>query len=258
MIFCDTHAHLYAEEFNADRDEMIHRAIDHHVEYLFLPNIDSTLDEAMMQLADKYPGNCFPMMGLHPTSVKQNYREELQRVKDNFKKYPGRFAAIGEVGIDLYWDKTFAAQQEEVLGEQIELAIEYDLPLVIHTRNSFDETVTILKKYEGKTRGIFHCFGGNIRQAEEAVSLGFRLGIGGIITYKNSGLQQVVKEVALENLVLETDAPYLTPVPYRGQRNESSYIPYIAEKIAELKNVRLDIVAETTTRTALDLFRIKK
>lgn len=254
MVFCDTHAHLYAEEFDGDRDAMIQRALDAGVKYLFLPDIDSAFTKPMLDLVSRYPEHCFPMTGLHPTSVKENFRDELKIIESNLEDLTMKFYAIGEIGIDLYWDKTYSAEQEKAFRRQVELSIKHNLPVVIHTRNSFDVTSSILEDYRGKARGIFHCFSGNVLQAKTAVDLGYLLGIGGIITFKNSGLKEVVESIPLENLVLETDAPYLAPVPYRGKRNESSYIPVIAAKVAELKNTDLEKVAEVTTRNALLLF----
>ncbi len=257
MIFCDTHAHLYAEEFDADRDLVIHRALDAGIKYLFLPAIDQLYFQRMLDLVSRYPENCFPMIGLHPTSVKGDYLEELRMVREKVNDPEYHFYAIGEIGIDHYWSTTFSVQQEDAFRQQVDLSIIANLPLIIHTRNSFDLTIGILEEYKNKVRGIFHCFGGSVAQAERAIDLGFKLGIGGILTYKNSGLQKVVEATDLKHMVLETDAPYLTPVPHRGQRNESCYIPYIAAKIAEIKNLPLETVADITTQSSLDLFRIK-
>jgi TatD DNase family protein len=258
MIFVDTHTHLYLEEFDSDRDNIVRNAIHNGVKYFFLPNIDSSSIEGMMALSDSFPGHCFPMMGLHPTSVKSNYKEEITIAEKHLSFSVKRFYAIGEIGIDLYWDKTFSKEQYVAFTIQLDWAVKYDLPVVIHTRNSFDVAIDIIeKKNDPAIRGIFHCFGGSIKQAEKAIELGFLLGIGGIITYRNSGLQKVVEVIDLEHLVVETDAPFLPPVPYRGQRNESSYIPVIAEKVAEIKNTSITEVAEITTRNALKLFNIK-
>jgi TatD DNase family protein len=257
MVFTDTHTHLYAEEFDNDRDAMIHRAIEQNVSHLFLPAIDSKYHDKMLHVVGKYPEICFPMMGLHPTSVKENYQEELNIVSDYLSKPGLQFRAIGEVGIDLYWDKTFETEQRMAFRQQIELALKYNLPLVIHTRNSMDIALTMIEaNHNLNLRGVFHCFSGNIEQAEKAVALGFMLGIGGVITYKNSGLQTVVEHIPLEHLLLETDAPWLPPVPHRGQRNEPAYIPIIANKIAEIKRVSLAEVAETTTGNAVRLFGV--
>ena len=258
MIFTDTHTHLYAEEFDADRDQVVQNAIDKGVNYLFLPNIDRKYFPEMMDLCLRHPDHCFPMIGLHPTSVKSNYQDELDFITEKLTRTDYKFYAIGEMGMDLYWDKTFAEEQAVALNVQLDLALKYHLPVVIHTRNSFQEVILILEeKKSTHLSGVFHCFGGSVDQAKKAIGLGFFLGIGGIITYKNSGLQKVIVEVGLENLILETDSPWLTPVPYRGQRNESSFIPIIAQKIAEIKNIPVEEVARITTENALKLFNRK-
>lgn len=257
MIFVDTHTHLYLEEFDNDRENVVRNALQKGVNYFFLPNIDSRSIDGMMDLSGKFPDHCFPMMGLHPTSVKANYREELAIVEGHLSSPEKRFSAIGEIGIDLYWSREFEDNQLSAFGFQLDLAVKYNLPVVIHTRNSFEQAVNVIEeKKSPEIRGIFHCFGGSLKQAEKAIDLGFLLGIGGIITYKNSGLQEVVEKVGLEHMVLETDAPFLSPVPYRGQRNESGYIPLIAQKIAEIKKTDLSEVAEKTTKNAFKLFNI--
>ena len=256
MIFVDTHTHLYLDEFDNDREQVVRNAIDKGVKYIFLPNIDSSSIEGMMDLSDKSPGHCFPMMGLHPTSVKANYQEELALVEEHLSSSGNRFYSLGEIGIDLYWSREFESCQLSAFSFQLDLAVKYNLPVVIHTRNSFEQAVNVIEeKNNPAIRGVFHCFGGSLKQAEKAIELGFLLGIGGIITYKNSGLQKVVEMVGLEHLVLETDAPFLPPVPYRGQRNESKYIPVIAQKIAEIKGTSIDEVAQITTSNALKLFK---
>jgi TatD DNase family protein len=252
-MFIDTHTHLYSEEFDADRYDRINDAISKSVTKFFMPNVDSSTIEGMLQLEVHFPDQCFPMMGLHPCSVKQNYREELAVIKKWLDTR--RFSAIGEIGIDLYWDKTFIKEQELAFREQIYWALEYNYTMVIHCRNAFDEIFSILKSYEKLPKGIFHCFSGDFIQAEKILSLGnFKLGIGGVVTFKNSGLDKVVEQIPLHDLVLETDAPYLAPVPHRGKRNESAYIPLIAEKIAQLKNISVEEVAEITTRNAIEIF----
>ncbi len=256
MIFADSHTHLYLEDFNADREEMVRRAVDAGVRYLFLPNIDSASHSSLKEMADRYTGTCFPMMGLHPTSVKGNFREEMEEMESALMSDPTRFCAIGEIGIDLYWDQQFRKEQEEVFARQIDLAMKFELPVVIHTRNSYDVAAGIIaERMKPGLKGVFHCFSGNIRQAQQAISLGFYLGIGGVVTFNNSGLQKVVETISLEHLVLETDAPFLAPVPFRGKRNESAYIPYIAQKVAELKRCPIEEVAEITTRNTLALFK---
>lgn len=255
MIFTDTHTHLYADEFEADIEEVVQRAYAQQVNYLFLPAIDKAYNERLVALCEKYPSSCFPMIGLHPGSVKEGNDEEMNEVYNWIEKR--KFCAIGEIGIDLYWDKTFFQQQQDIFKKQLDLAVKYGLPVVIHSRNSFEEIWRIMEKYNNTSlTGIFHCFSGNMDQAKRVISKGFKIGVGGVVTYKKSGLQDIVAAVDLSNLVLETDSPYLSPFPYRGKRNESSYIPLIAAKIAELKNISIEEVAETTTKTALQLFGI--
>lgn len=256
MIFIDTHTHLYLEEFDIDRDEMIQRALENGIKYLLLPNIDTTSIDGLFELCSKYPENCFPMLGLHPTSVDENYRNELDKIEKAFTK--NKYCAIGEAGIDLYWDKTYKKEQENAFRIQIEMSLNQDLPLVIHSRESFDEIFTILEDYRHKgLKGVFHCFIGSKEQADYAIGLGFKLGIGGVVTFKNSGLNKVVSQIDLSHIILETDSPFLTPTPFRGKRNESAYIKIIAEKIAELKNINLDTVATITTANAIELFKLK-
>lgn len=255
MQFIDTHTHLYLEEFDTDRGEMINRALLAGVGTFLLPNIDRASLPALLSLCDAWPGNCLPMIGLHPTSVKEDYRDELAMVDQQLKER--KFFAIGEIGIDLYWDKTHLEQQQIVFRHQLKLAKTLQLPVAIHMRNSFEQVYAILREEAGPgLRGVFHCFSGNIQQAKKVTDLGFLLGIGGVVTFKNSGLQEVIKETGLEHLVLETDAPFLAPDPFRGKRNESSYIPLIAEKIASLKNVPLAEVAAITTANARELFNL--
>lgn len=257
MHFTDSHTHLYADEFDNDRSAMMLRAQQQDVRYLFLPAIDSMYHGKMLQVCREYAGLCYPMMGLHPTSVKENYLDELKLVSGYLEKPELKFYAIGEVGIDLYWDKTHEAAQRMAFNLQLDLAIKYDLPVVIHTRNSMEIALGMVEdRHDPKLRGVFHCFSGNSGNAARAVRLGFMLGIGGVVTYKNSGLQTVVEHTALEHLLLETDAPWLPPVPHRGQRNEPAYIPLIAQKIAEIKHVSLEKVAEITSENALRMFGI--
>jgi TatD DNase family protein len=254
MFLTDTHTHLYLEEFDEDRKEMIERALDNDVKCLLLPNIDSSSINGMMQLCKQFPSNCFPMMGLHPTSVKENYQEELDLVEDWIKKE--KFYAIGEIGIDLYWDKTFQQEQEIAFVYQIELAIKHQFPIVIHMRDSFDEVYTVVKNYASpELKGVFHCFTGTLEQAQKIIDLNFKLGIGGVVTFKNSGLDKVVEKIDMKHLLLETDSPFLTPVPHRGKRNETAYVRFVAEKIASIKNIPLEQVAEITTSNANQLFK---
>jgi TatD DNase family protein len=255
MILIDTHCHLYAEEFATDIDEVIKRATAEGVDKFYLPAIDSTTHMQMIALEENYPGKCIAMMGLHPCYVKENYLNELQLVKDWLAKK--KFAAIGEIGLDFYWDKTFVTEQHDAFRQQMELALQYKLPIVIHTRKAMPETIATVKEYAAKgVTGIFHCFGGNYKEAVEIIDMGFYLGIGGVLTYKNAGLVEVIEKIDLKYLVLETDAPYLTPAPFRGKRNESSYLKYVIEKLAQIKNVPLRDVAAITTANAQKIFEV--
>ncbi|MCD4744762.1 MAG: TatD family hydrolase [Bacteroidales bacterium] len=255
-MLTDTHTHLYLKEFNDDREQIIQKAIDGNVKNMLLPNIDSSSVEDLLDLCRNHPDNCFPMIGLHPGSVKHNYKEELKNTEDWLYKH--KFYAIGEIGIDLYWDKTFAKEQEYVFRYQVEMAKANNLPIVIHSRNSFDEIYKILNEIKSpELKGVFHCFTGNIEQSNKIINIGFKLGIGGVITFKNSGLDKVIQQTDLKHILLETDSPYLTPVPYRGKRNESSYIYYIAEKIAAIQNTTIENVANITTNNAIRLFKFK-
>jgi len=256
-MFTDTHAHLYLKTFDGDRDRMIRRALDRDVTRIFLPNIDTgTLDD-MLALADTYPGSCFPMMGLHPTSVRENYLSDLGEIRNFLDRKD--VIAIGETGIDLYWDKTYLSQQVESFRTQISWARERGLPLVIHARESFSEIFQILDQTAGRNlRGVFHSFTGNLEELEKALSYGFMIGINGIVTFKNSGLDRIVSEIPLDRLLLETDAPFLAPVPYRGKRNESSYLLEVALKVAEIHQLTHEEIGRITTRNAEDLFRINR
>ena len=252
-MIIDTHCHLYLDEFKNDITEVMKRAEDAGVHKFYLPAIDSTEIENMLLLESKFPGKCFAMMGLHPCSVKENYQAELTIVEDWFAKR--KFAAVGEIGLDFYWDKTFEKQQYEAFQKQIELSLQYNLPIVIHTRNAMQETIDVVKEYvQAGVKGIFHCFGGTIENAKEIIAAGFYLGIGGVLTYKKSGLAEVLEQIDLKHMVLETDSPYLTPVPFRGKRNESSYLKYIVEKLALIKNISVDEVAAVTTANAEKIF----
>ncbi len=252
-MFIDTHTHLYSEEFKTDIAAALQKAIDAGVEKFFLPNIDSSSVAGMHTLCNKYPQHCFPMMGLHPCSVKENYKEELA-IAYNYLQSK-KYVAVGEIGIDLYWDKTFFNQQVEAFETQINWALEFNLPIVIHCRNSFDEIFEVLTRFKKLPKGIFHCFSGNAEQAQKIIdTTNFKLGIGGVITFKNSGLDKVIENIDLKHLVLETDSPYLAPAPYRGKRNESAYIPLIAAKVAEVKKCSLLEVASITTANAKEIF----
>jgi TatD DNase family protein len=256
MKLIDTHTHLYVNEFVSDIDEVVKRANAEGVEKFYLPAIDSSETEALLALEKRYPDRIFAMAGLHPCSVKENFNEELDKVEAQLLQR--EFAAIGETGLDFYWDKTFMEQQYQSLEKHIHWAIQYKRPLVIHTRNSMQETIDFVKKFKGQGLfGVFHCFSGSVQHAKEIIDTGFLLGIGGVLTFKNSGLAVVIKDVDLEYLVLETDSPYLAPVPFRGKRNESSYIKYVAMKLAHIKNISVEIVARQTTENAEVLFSPK-
>lgn len=254
-MLIDTHCHLYLEEFKSDISEVITRAETEGIEKFYLPAIDSSEISNMVKLETLYPGKCFAMMGLHPCSVKENYLDELEIVNDWLSKRT--FAAIGEIGLDFYWDKTFVKQQYAAFRIQIEWSLHYNLPIVIHTRNAMQETIDVVKEYVPKgARGIFHCFGDSYQRAVEITNAGFTLGIGGVLTYKKSGLAEVLEKIDLKNIVLETDSPYLTPVPHRGKRNESSYLKYVVNKLAEIKKVSPEEVAAITTGNAEKIFGI--
>jgi TatD DNase family protein len=253
-IFTDTHTHLYDEQFDEDRAGIIQKALDAGVSKMYLPNCDSSTIPPMMAMARQWPEYCLPMMGLHPCYVKENYKEELRIAEDWLKKE--KFHAVGEIGLDYYWDKTFVAEQKTAFNLQMDWALEHDLPIVIHTRESMSDGIDMVrKKQNGKLRGIFHCFGGSLEEARQITGLGFHLGIGGVVTFKKSTLPEVLADIALEHIVLETDAPYLAPVPYRGKRNESAYIPLIGTKIAEIKQCSPEEVARVTSANAQHIFR---
>ena len=249
----DTHCHLYGKDFAADIREVIQRAENEGVQRFYLPAIDSEVIDAMLQLEVDFAGKCFAMMGLHPCSVKEDYEKELELVNEWLKKRS--FVAVGEIGLDYYWDKTFVKEQQQAFHRQIEWALHYRLPIVIHSRESMDDCIQIVQEHQkGSLRGIFHCFTGTLQEAQKIIDAGFYLGIGGVVTYKNTHLREVVKELSLDHIVLETDAPYLTPVPFRGKRNESSYLKYVVEKIAEVKNMPVEEVGRITTANAKKIF----
>jgi TatD DNase family protein len=255
MYWIDTHAHLYGEEFAEDRTDMVQRALAAGVSKIFLPNIDQQAIPGMLELENQYPGQCFAMMGLHPCYVKENVAEEMTIVKDWLAKRS--FKAIGEIGLDFYWDTTFREQQYQAFREQLQLAKDYLLPVSIHSRESTRECIDEVKALKDDTlTGVFHCFSGTLEEAREIIDLGFYLGIGGVVTFKKSGLDKIIAQLPLEHLVLETDAPYLAPVPYRGKRNESAYIPLVGEKVADIKNLKIEDVAAITTTNALKLFKM--
>ncbi|WP_299460419.1 TatD family hydrolase [uncultured Microscilla sp.] len=252
-MFIDTHAHIYAQQFEKDQEDTLQRAFEQGVNKIYLPNIDHTSIDGMLEVEAKYPDNCFAMMGLHPCSVKQDFEKELYLVEDWLNKR--FFAAVGEIGTDLYWDKNFYEQQAEAFEIQVGWAKKHQRPIVIHCRESFQETIDLLKPLmDDKLTGVFHCFTGSVADAQQVIELGFYLGIGGVATFKNGGLDKVLPEVSLEHLVLETDCPYLAPVPHRGKRNESAYVPLIAQKLAEIKGITVEEVAQNTTKNAEKLF----
>ncbi|WP_291722976.1 TatD family hydrolase [Bernardetia sp.] len=253
MNFIDTHAHLYDKKFKADWNELVDRLDSTGIERVYLPNIDRASIEPMFEVEEKDKKRFIPMMGLHPCSVKKDFEKELYIVEEWLNKR--KFSAVGEIGLDLYWDKTFFEQQKEAFKIQINWAKKFDIPIAIHTRESTDEALEILEEMKDESlKGVFHCFGGTQEQAERIQKLGFLMGIGGVVTYKNGGLDKVLPSVDLQHLILETDAPYLSPVPHRGKRNESSYIPIIAKKVAEIKGLTIKEVAEKTTQNAKELF----
>jgi len=254
-MLIDTHSHIYSEDFIHDRDEALQRAYENGIKKIILPNIDSGSIKHMLDLTDAYPHLCFPLIGLHPTSVDEDYKEELEAVEYWLNKR--KFYGIGEIGIDLYWDKKYENEQKDAFRHQIRLAKSHNLPIVVHVRNSFEETYQIVKEeQDGSLKGTFHCFTGSAAEAQRVVDLGFFLGVGGVLTFKNSNLEEVFSTVDIDKLVLETDAPYLAPVPKRGKRNESSYLVYIAQKLAEIYNISVTRVAEITTTNARGLFEI--
>lgn len=255
MIFIDTHTHLYSNAFDDDRDKVVQRAIDLGIEKFVLPAIDSETTQAMYDLQAAYPERMYLMTGLHPVSVQENYKDELAHVKTEFEKR--KFYAVGEIGIDLHWDKSTLKWQQDAFRWQIQLAKKYKLPIVIHCRNAFDEVFEILEdEKDNGLFGIFHCFTGTLEQAKKAISLGMKLGIGGIVTFKNGKIDKYLNQIDLSEIVLETDAPYLAPSPYRGKRNESSYLLKVAEKLASVYEIGLDEIAKTTTQTAEEVFGI--
>jgi len=254
-MLIDTHSHIYSGEYNGEIDDVMSRAIACGVQKIVLPNIDSSSIKRMLDLSDKYQGVCYPLIGIHPTSVKEDFREELEVVEFWLSKRA--FYGIGEIGIDLYWDKTFREEQEFVFCHQLKLAREYHLPVSIHIRESFEVVMENLKKeYFSGMKGVFHCFSGNAAQAKEVIEMGFKIGVGGTVTFKNSGVEKVVAEIDTEDIVLETDSPYLAPVPFRGKRNESSHLVLIARKVALIKDIPEEEVARITSNNAVELFNI--
>ena len=254
-MITDTHTHLYSEQFDEDRTEMIQRAKDAGVSRFFIPAIDSSYTERMLDLEANFKNDVFLMMGLHPTSVKDNYKEELAHVKNWIDQRD--FYAVGEIGIDLYWDNTFLPQQQEAFKTQIQWAKEKKLPIVIHCRDAFDEIFEVLETEKSDDLfGIFHCFTGTLEQAEKAISYNMKLGIGGVATFKNGKIDTFLNEIDIKHIVLETDSPYLAPTPYRGKRNESSYITQVVEKLATIYGISFQEIAEITTQNSKDIFGV--
>lgn len=255
MVLTDTHTHIYYERDTAKRDLMMQRCLDSNISRLFLPNVDAASVPLVHEMVDAYPDQCFAMLGLHPCDVKPGWEQELDKIKAAWGQQ--KTYAIGEIGIDLYWDKTFLHGQIAAFEAQINWAKSVDLPIVIHCRDAFNEVFEVLERNkDSKLRGIFHCFTGNQEQAHRTIDLGFHLGIGGVVTYKNSGLDKVVEQIELQHIVLETDAPYLTPVPYRGKPNESAYLKYVAEKVALLHHTDIEHIAAVTTENSKRIFGI--
>ncbi len=253
MIITDTHTHLYSEAFDEDRNETIQNAIDKGVKRFFIPAIDSSYTKSMLQLKKMFPDNVFLMSGLHPTHVKENYKDELRHVEEELAR--GEYCAVGEIGIDLYWDKTFLKEQQEAFKKQIQLAKKYKLPIIIHCRDAFDEVFEVLESEKGENLfGIFHCFTGTLEQAKKAISYKMKLGIGGVVTFKNGKIDTFLNQINIKNIVLETDAPYLAPVPYRGKRNQSLYILNVLEKVAEVYTLPVEEVALQTTLNSKEVF----
>ena len=251
MIFADTHTHLYLKEFDEDRESVWQQCLEAGMRYLFLPNIDLSSIRPMLDFCAAHPG-CHPMMGLHPSEVDDNYKATIATMQEQMEGAP--IAGIGEIGMDLYWDKSYASEQQQAFHAQLAMAAARQLPAIIHCRKAFAETWEVIKTFREPLKGIFHCFAGDTAQARKVIEKGFLIGVGGTVTYKNSGIQEVVRETELAHIVLETDSPFLPPVPFRGQRNASHHIPVIAQKVAELKNIPLETVAEVTTANAKRLF----
>ena len=255
MTVTDTHTHLYSDSFDGDRQQLIQDAIAQNVTRFFIPAIDSETTQSMYELEKAFPDNIFLMMGLHPTHVQENYEDELKHVEEELAKR--EFYAVGEIGIDLYWDKSTLEIQQDAFRRQIQLAKKYKLPIVIHCRNAFDEVFSVLEEEKGDDLfGIFHCFTGNFEQAQQALSYNMKLGIGGVVTFKNGGIDKFMAQIPLEQIVLETDAPYLAPKPFRGKRNDPVYILKVAEKLAELYELPLEEIAEVTTKNSKEVFGI--
>lgn len=257
MQFIDTHTHLYLDNFDTDINEVVQRAIDSNITKMFCPNVDISSIERLNNLSEKFPNNCFPLMGIHPESIKENFEKDLLKIENLLLNK--KFYGVGEVGIDLYWDKTYKDQQIEAFRFQVQLAKKLKLPVIIHTREAFDEVFSVIDKENDENLfGIFHCFTGNLKQAQKIVEYsGFKLGIGGILTYKKSTLPEILKKIDLKHLVLETDSPFLSPVPKRGKRNESSFLIFIAEFLASMFETDIKSIAHITTKNAEEIFEFK-
>ncbi len=257
MIFTDTHIHLYSEDYNEDREKLIKEAFQQNIKRFFLPAIDSGYVPAMYDLKKKYPEHVFLMAGLHPTHVKENYEEELEKVEKQLSEATQEFYAIGEIGVDLYWDQSTLEIQQDAFRRQIRLAKKYQLPIVIHCRNAFDEVFEVLEsEKDEKLFGVFHCFTGTLQQAKQALSYNLKLGIGGVVTFKNGKIDTFLEEIPLEEIVLETDGPYLSPAPFRGKRNKPEYLLKVAEKLSEIYAKELEEIALQTTQNSKDIFGI--
>ncbi len=256
MNIIDTHTHLFLPQFDKDRKEVLKRAIDHGVKKMILPNIDEESVEPMLNLTKEFPNNCYPTMGMHPSSINDNYNVQLDKIEKIL--ISGKYYAIGETGIDLYWDKTYKKEQSEAFKRHISWAKKYSLPLIIHSREAVTPLINILSKKEYKdVSGVFHSFTGTAEQAKKIIKLGFKIGVGGIVTFKNAGIDKMVSQLSIDDIILETDAPYLAPVPKRGKRNESAYTIFIAEKIGEIFNISVEKVAEKTNNNAVKLFDLE-
>ena len=255
MNLIDTHTHMFSSQFDEDREQIVKECIESGIETLLLPNINSETIDAMWSLCDLFPKNCFPMIGLHPCDVKEDYQKELDIVLQELKNR--KYVAVGEIGIDLHWDKTTVDIQKNAFDQQIKWAIEFDLPIAIHIRESFEEVFEVLEQnIHPKLRGVFHCFTGTLEQAQKAISMGFMLGIGGVVTFKNSGVDKVLENIDLKHLVLETDSPYLAPTPLRGKRNDSRNLQLICDKLAQLNDLESSEVARITSKNAQTLFKL--
>jgi TatD DNase family protein len=255
MTLADTHAHIYLAEFDSDRSLMLKRAKMDGIRKIILPAVDSSTHDAMLKAEHENSASCYSMMGVHPCSVKINYTEELKIARNYLEERS--FAAIGEIGLDFYWDITYSEQQYRAFHEQIEWALHFDIPIAIHSRNSIDECIQVVSEHQkGNLKGVFHCFSGSDKQAQQIIDLGFYLGIGGVLTFKNSGLDKAIENISLDHIVLETDSPYLSPAPFRGKRNECGYIKYVAQKLSEIKNTTPQQIADITTANAEKLFNL--